>query len=108
MGTLEDSKANFSQMKSSLDKLLEQEINPNMDLVKLSCFLLSLIEKMEWLDDLGDETIELYIDDIEDRIEKISKLCKHVSSIYSEHLLHVAKLVCGGVKANYFDANEDL
>lgn len=106
MGSLEDSKAKFSQMKSSLDKLLEQEINPNMDLVKLSCFLLSLIEKMEWLDDLGDETIELYIDDIEDRIEKISELFKHVSSVYFEHLLHVAKLVCSGVRANYFDVDE--
>lgn len=126
--SLEDSKVSYTQMKSSLDKLLAQEINSCTDLAKLSGYLLSLIEKMEWLDDLNDETIELYIEDIEERIEKISELCKPILSdvntnynvvpsfpkevradnVYCEHLLHVAKLVCDGVKANYFCIDEDF
>lgn len=126
--SLEDSRDSFSQMKSSLDKLLAQEINSCTDLAKLSGYLLSLIEKMEWLDDLNDETIELYIEDIEERIEKISELCKPILSdvnthynvvpsilkkeredgVYIEYLLHAAKLVCDGVKANYFCIDEDF
>lgn len=125
--SLEDSKVSYTQKKSSLDKLLEQEICSCTDLAKLSGYLLSLIEKMEWLDDLGDETIELYIEDIEDRIEKISELCKPILSdvtkhynivpsilkkeredgAYIEYLLHAAKLVCDGVKANYYCIDED-
>lgn len=125
--SLEDSKVSYTQMKSSIDKLLAQEINSCTDLAKLSSYLLSLIEKMEWLDDLNDETIELYIEDIEERIEKISELCKPILSdvtkhynivpsilkkeredgAYIEYLLHAAKLVCDGVKDNYYCIDED-
>lgn len=126
--SLDDSTLSYSQMKSSLDHLLEIEIKPSTGIYEMSQYLISLIEKMEWLDSLGDETIELYIEDIEDRIEKISKhytpilsgINKHYienmdpsvlkkireDDVKFKHLLHGAKLVCDGVKAHYFNIDD--
>lgn len=125
---LENSNDNYSLMLDSLEKLLEHEIKPDTDLSEIRRYLLSLIEKMRWLDELDDETIELYVDGIDDKIESISKLIHGIVSVNDKyhkgkvensdykkkeetdilHLLHTAELVWGRVKSNYFNVDNDF